>query len=348
MSPERPPLAETPAAAASWAWLDAGDGRVFRHAGRFRRAARPDAGGVSWYVNDFGLNAAEPWRVPEGESLVLPEGTGQVPRVTWEPAERDEFIRIFDRIMAGIRERRLEKAVPVSTLRGRCEGDAGQWVRRCLGLDGGGAGGHAFGWQEAGSGFGGFSPEILFRLEGRRLTTMALAGTADAAHAGELEAVPKLGREHGVVVEALRQRLESLGRVMTGRREVVAQGSIRHLRTRLTVQLAREPGAEEVEALVRLLHPTPALGCAPRTDDAMRELLAVREATRTPAGFGAPFGAVWPGGAVFVVAIRAVFWDGPSVQVPAGCGLVAGSEASAEWEELELKRTWIRRIFGLD
>ena len=348
MSSARASLSERPAAAGSWAWLDAGDGRVFRHAGRFRRSARPDAGGVTWYVNDFALSAAEPWRVPEGESVEPAAGSGQVPRVTWAPPDRDEFIRIFARIMDGIRGQRLEKAVPVSTLAGHCEGDAGQWVRRCLGLDGGGAGGHAFGWQEGSAGFGGFSPEILFRLEGRRLTTMALAGTADAAHAGELEAVPKLGREHGVVVEALRQRLESLGRVMVGRREVVAQGSIRHLRTRLTVQLAKEPVAEEVEALVRLLHPTPALGCAPRTDEALGELLAVREAARTPAGFGAPFGVVWPGGAVFVVAIRAVFWDGATVQVPAGCGLVAGSEAAAEWEELELKRTWIRRIFGLD
>jgi menaquinone-specific isochorismate synthase len=193
-------------------------------------------------------------------------------------------------------------------------------------LDDGGAGGYAFGWEQEGSGFGGFSPEILFQVEGRRLTTMALAGTVDAAHAGDLEAQPKLGREHAVVVDALRQRLEPLGRVMVGRREVVAQGTIRHLRTRLSVQLDEEPDAAALNRLVRLVHPTPALGISPSREDTLEELQMVRDEAGAPRYFGAPFGVAWPGGALFVV----------------------GSEADAEWEEVELKRAWVRRVFALD
>jgi isochorismate synthase EntC len=47
------------------------------------------------------------------------------------------------------------------------------------------------------------------------------------------------------------------------------------------------------------------------------------------------------------VAIRALFWEGDAVRLPAGCGLVAGSEATTEWDEIELKRAWVRRVFGL-
>jgi menaquinone-specific isochorismate synthase len=333
----------------SWAWLAAGDGRHYRHAGKFRRAAEAPADALAWYVNDFTLSDPMPWRIPEGPSreVVEERRPALAPGVAWQGAERVVFDAAFARIMAGIEAGRLVKAVPVSTAVGACAGGIGPWVRRCLGMDGGGAGGYAFGWNEGVRGFGGFSPEILFQIEGRRLTSMALAGTVDAAHAGDLELTPKLGREHAVVVDALRQRLEPFGRVMVGRREVVAQGSIRHLRTRLNVQLDEVPGPAALHELVRRVHPTPALGISPCREDTLEELHAVREAAQAPASFGAPFGVSYPGGALFIVAIRALFWDGNDVRLPAGCGLVSGSEATTEWEEIELKRAWVRRVFGL-
>ncbi len=335
-----------PTGGRGWAWLGGRDGFLHRHDGGFRAAAERAADGVSWYVNDFALSDARPWRVAVGESGEA--GVAVRPGVAWRAAERAVFDRSFQRIMAGIRAERLVKAVPVSTAEGECVGGVGAWARYCLGLDDGGAGGYAFGWEQGGSGFGGFSPEILFQVEGRRLTTMALAGTVDAAHAGDLEAQPKLGREHAVVVDALRHRLEPLGRVMVGRREVVAQGTIRHLRTRLSVQLDEEPDAVALNRLVRLVHPTPALGISPSREDTLEELQMVRDEAGAPRYFGAPFGVAWPGGALFVVAIRGLFWSGDRVWLPAGCGLVAGSEADAEWEEVELKRAWVRRVFALD
>ena len=333
----------------SWAWLAAGDGRHYCHRGRFRRASAPPADGLAWYVNDFTLSDPQPWRIPDGESeeMAVERKPALAPAMTWHGADRAVFDAAFSRIMAGIAAGRLVKAVPVSTAAGECPGRIGPWVRRCLGMDGGGAGGYAFGWNEGSRGFGGFSPEILFQIEGRRLTSMALAGTVDAAHAGELELTPKLGREHAVVVDALRQRLEPFGRVMVGRREVVAQGSIRHLRTRLNVQLDEEPGPAALHELVQRVHPTPALGISPCRDDTLEELHAVRDAAQAPASFGAPFGVSYPGGALFIVAIRALFWEGDAVRLPAGCGLVAGSEAATEWDEIELKRAWVRRVFGL-
>ena len=177
---------------------------------------------------------------------------------------------------------------------------------------------------------------------------MALAGTTDAAHAADLTERPKLAREHAIVVDELQRRLAELGTVKTGRREVVRQGTMRHLRTQLEVTLAQPPEGAALNDIIALLHPTPALGISPRTDKSAALLTRCRERMGTPAAFGAPFGVAWPGGALFVVAIRGVFWDEDRVLLPAGGGLVAGSEFENEWAELELKRAWVRRALGLE
>ena len=175
---------------------------------------------------------------------------------------------------------------------------------------------------------------------------MALAGTTDAAHAADLTERPKLSREHAVVVDEMQKRLALLGKVATGEREIARQGTMRHLRTPMEVTLARPPSGGELNEIIRLLHPTPALGISPRTEASTALLAGCRERMGTPPSFGAPFGVAWPGGALIVVAIRGVFWEGGTVLLPSGGGLVAGSEFDAEWEELELKRAWVRRALG--
>jgi menaquinone-specific isochorismate synthase len=123
---------------------------------------------------------------------------------------------------------------------------------------------------------------------------------------------------------------------------------MRHLRTSLEVTLAGPPHGAALNDIIRLLHPTPALGISPRTEKSVALLTRCRERMGTPAMFGAPFGVAWPGGALFIVAIRAVFWEGDRVLLPAGGGLVAGSDFETEWAELELKRAWVRKALELE
>lgn len=309
----------------------------------------PAAEGASFYVNDFALSDPRPWRTPgtPAENFTAPPAAA--PLVSWEPPAAAAFRAGYDEIMDAVRRRDILKAVPVASAAGRVQsGDLPAWLRHLITRPGGEPQGIPFAWMEGDAGFAGFTPEILFQIEGRRLTTMALAGTTDAAHAAELTERPKLGREHAVVVDELQRRLAELGEVKTGRREVVRQGNIRHLRTPLEVTLASEPTGEALNDIIRLLHPTPALGISPRNAETMALLTRCRAATGTPAAFGAPFGVAWPGGALFVVAIRAVFWQGDRILLPAGGGLVAGSEFDNEWAELELKRAWVRRALGLE
>jgi menaquinone-specific isochorismate synthase len=343
-----PPPADpsTPPRAEAWAWLS--KSAAFVSGAHMECAAAPAAEGVSFYVNDFALSDPRPWRIPGTPAEDFTAPPAAAPLVSWEPPDAAAFRAGFEELMDAVRRRDILKAVPVASAAGRVQnGDLPAWLRHLLTRPDGEPQGIPFAWMEGDAGFAGFTPEILFQIEGRRLTTMALAGTTDAAHAAELTERPKLGREHAVVVDELQRRLAELGEVKTGRREVVRQGNIRHLRTPLEVSLASEPTGAALNDIIRLLHPTPALGISPRNAETMALLTRCRAATGTPAAFGAPFGVAWPGGALFVVAIRAVFWQGDRILLPAGGGLVAGSEFDNEWAELELKRAWVRRALGI-
>lgn len=336
------------------AWLDTGRGERLEGAGPFHQVAVPPEDGIAFYVNDFALSEPAPWRIPAAaRSVELSRQPGSQlipapPRVRWSMPDRGGFRQEFDLLMAGIHCGRLLKAVPAVTQHGRVEhGNLRRWIDATLRPDVPSRSGFAFGWTQEDAGRAGLTPEILCRIEGTRLTTMALAGTAAAGHAEELLAHPKLAREHAVVAEELQRRLSTLGRVTIGTREIVELGTMLHLRTVITVDLPAAPAGAQLNELISLLHPTPALGISPRTAEHLRALQASRERLDTPAAFGAPFGAVWPGGALIVVAIRGIFWEGNHVLLPAGCGLVNGSEFESEWAELELKRAWVRGALGL-
>ena len=132
--------------------------------------------------------------------------------------------------------------------------------------------------------------------------------------------------------------------VQRGPRQVLNIGGLLHFITRLAV----ETSETDIAALVRLLHPTPAIGVWPDTADARECLFRWRLKSGTPRFFGAPFGVKWGGGFHAIVAIRGLFWDGPDLFLPSGCGIMEGSVLENEWRELELKRQWIKQSMGLN
>jgi isochorismate synthase EntC len=79
----------------------------------------------------------------------------------------------------------------------------------------------------------------------------------------------------------------------------------------------------------------------------MRLLAEYRDQLGIPPHFAAPLGVKWPGGMHILAAIRGLFWQGNDLYLPAGCGVVQGSTLEGEWAELELKRRWIHRAFGV-
>lgn len=204
----------------------------------------------------------------------------------------------------------------------------------------------AFAWLHGAVGaWVGATPEVLARLTNGQLETSAVAGTAlaslDPDGRGML-ADPKTRKEHDLVVEAMRRALQPCVRALTIASEPGPRRSERlvHLETPMRGELC----ASEFVAACERLHPTPALGGTPR--DAALAWLARHEGLDR-GYFGAPIGWSAPNGdGVLAVGIRSALLVGNEAVLFAGAGIVAESNADAEWSEtahkLELGRTTLR------
>jgi menaquinone-specific isochorismate synthase len=205
--------------------------------------------------------------------------------------------------------------------------------------------GWGYGYVRGESGFCGITPELLFQTDGRTLRTMALAGTAKpGADAAFLTDVKEID-EHELVVRYIENQLKGLGLVRREGRGLLETAGLRHFHTPIEVALKREVAAEE---LISLLHPTPAVGCMPRSEEWLLKLQEYRSQLAVPGFFGAPFGYCSGGGEMtMVVSIRGVGWAGGEVSLPSGCGIVAGSAFDHEWRELRLKRESVMNMLRL-
>ncbi len=199
--------------------------------------------------------------------------------------------------------------------------------------------------------FFGATPELLARVEGDALTTMALAGSirrgatleADAELAAQILADPKERSEHEFVVAALRERLAGLcdSVEIAETPEVLQLSNIQHLHTPARGRL-REPAG--VLPVVARLHPTPAMGGSPTT--AALEFIRTHEPI--PRGwYASPIG--WLDAHLdgeFAVGIRSAVADERRVWLYAGAGIVGDSLPEKEWRETALKFMPMLRALG--
>ncbi|MDD3180955.1 MAG: isochorismate synthase [Opitutaceae bacterium] len=193
-----------------------------------------------------------------------------------------------------------------------------------------------------GQSFIGASPERLMAVEQGRLFTEALAGTAprgrtaseDAALGRALLQSEKDLREQFLVLESIQRRLADLKLELEyppGPRLRILS-NLQHLQTPIAAAL---PAGVHVLDLVERLHPTPAVGGTPRSP----ACAALRRLEPFSRGlYAGPLGWVnHRGGGEFFVGLRSALIDGATATAYAGAGIVAGSEASAELAETELK-----------
>jgi salicylate biosynthesis isochorismate synthase len=181
--------------------------------------------------------------------------------------------------------------------------------------------------------FIGATPELLCSIEGDRVQTEALAGSAPPGQDARLLHSGKDLREHEQVVTHIVSRLRPLSRslhVPEGP-EVVALPNVLHLHTPIEARLAPGRTAADVAAA---LHPTPAVCGAPQA--AALRFLAEHEGLDRGLYTGV-IGWAGPGRAELAVALRCAIIRGRRARLFVGAGIVEGSEASAEWAETELK-----------
>ena len=189
--------------------------------------------------------------------------------------------------------------------------------------------------------FLGATPERLVRLNGRELQTMCLAGSAprgadavdDARQAAALLADEKERYEHAVVVAAMREALAPLcDEVVVPDEPVVSTlPYLHHLQTSVIGWLRP---TETILTVVDELHPSPAVGGAPRE----AALAAIRRYEGFDRGwFAGPVGWLDGEGGDFVVALRSALVATDKAWLFAGCGVVASSNPDRELRETDLK-----------
>lgn len=203
---------------------------------------------------------------------------------------------------------------------------------------------------EEGSTFLGVSPERLYRREGRRIFSEAVAGTRrrgdseheDRAMGDALLESEKDRREHRFVADEIGRKLDGLCRSYRADREVslLKLARLQHLRRQFEGTL--RTGVDDA-AIVAALHPTPAVAGNP-TAAAVAEIAKHEPFHR--GWYAGPLGWVGADGADFTVAIRSGLLSGNRLALFTGAGIVRGSMPHAEWEELENKLAGFVRVIG--
>lgn len=329
------------------------DGRAWLGEGPFTPLSAAPAAGGAFYINDFDLADPQPWKQPvrlhaltlENHAALLHVNGAQPPVINWAKPATEWFKMAFRRIRREVLSRRIEKMVPVLTEVGSlASGSPLKLIERILAAP---SNTWAYAHLRDGAGFLGATPELLFRVRGDELETMALAGTAKPGSSVEsFQNDVKEIDEHEIVVRYLTERLSQVGVVTREARELCQTSGLTHFQSRITVKLGQKADAA---SLVPFLHPTPAVGCLPRDDSTLDRLRDYRRQLKVPSFFGAPFGFIEPGGETthLVVAIRGMAFEGNQVRLPSGCGIVGGSAFDHEWRELRLKREAVLRLLGL-
>ena len=198
--------------------------------------------------------------------------------------------------------------------------------------------------------FLGSSPERLYHRQGLALRTEALAGTCenseDALQAREwaeaLLADEKNRRENGLVVEDICQRLHPVTQGLdVAPAQIVRLRKVQHLRREIQARL-HQPDDEQI---LQRLQPTAAVAGLPR-QAALRFIHHHEPFPRN--WYAGSVGWLSAGESEFSVALRSAWVEENSVRFYAGAGIVAGSEAHLEWQEINQKVSGLAGLAGVE
>ena len=187
-----------------------------------------------------------------------------------------------------------------------------------------------------------FSPERLYRRDNNMLLTEALAGTCskETINGGDIQASEALLnsekdiREHNFVKDMIYQELLKICSDidMEKKVQVLQLNRLAHLYSSCAAKL--KPGFQNDSAILKLLHPTPAVGGVPKRE-AMKHIMNLEPFSR--GWYAGPVGWISRDAAEFSVAIRSALVNGRFAYLYSGAGLVQGSNPFSEWEEVDQK-----------
>lgn len=261
----------------------------------------------------------------------------------------DEWQRIMDLGLGRIQQGKIEKLVPSRRIELQVE-EPFSSKDVLVNLIDGSARGTVFLYRYGDVFFCGCTPELLLRKNGTNVESMCLAGTCPQgktpeerhALAAELMGSEKNRREHEYVVKFMREVFarNCYDVNIPATPQIKELKHVQHLHTPASAKVME---GTTLMALASQLHPTPALSGTPVGE----ALMTLREAESYNRGFfGGAVGYVnADGDGEFSVAIRSGVFDGERGWLYAGCGIVQGSDAAAEFNEIDLKLKTILSAF---
>jgi isochorismate synthase len=103
----------------------------------------------------------------------------------------------------------------------------------------------------------GATPELLFKIEGRQLTTISLAGTQTINNLSQINWANKELDEQKIVTDYITNQIQDYtSNINISKTETVRAGDLLHLKTRITSNLNKDTRLKDI---IRALHPTPAV-----------------------------------------------------------------------------------------
>lgn len=344
------------------AWLGSGtifsvDSKLILGFGARERLREPHQKQPSFYFPDFFLQNSTPWfhqeytieiSTEELLALLSPLDNQVNQSYLWRTSHKELFRNVFQDLQARIAAGEMNKGVPYIIESVQKTMGNGQLIKSLTtalsyaikhSV-------HLYGFWGEQEGILGATPELLFRQQkDGSIETMACAGTKNIYEdQNEFSSDSKELYEHELVVQGIASSLSPYGEVIIGERQLLKLSKLMHLVTPLSVILS---GPLLFQEIVQALHPTPALGAFPKKGgDAWLESLQ-KKIDRLR--YGAPVGLIIPEKKLShcYVAIRNVQWNRKNMQIAAGCGVVAESDCTKEWDEIQLKLNAIKEILAL-
>ncbi|MDQ3072293.1 MAG: isochorismate synthase [Bacteroidota bacterium] len=188
----------------------------------------------------------------------------------------------------------------------------------------------------------GASPELLLAVNGSSVNTMSLAGTSRMA--SEREQVtfsPKENEEQQIVTSYIQKVLTKFcDSVVVKPKNTRQAGRLLHYITEISGELAGS--APGLPALIKELHPTPAVGGTPK-DEALAFLKQHEKLDRRLySGYLGPW--LLEGNSTVFVNLRCMQLFTGLALLYAGAGIVKGSDPEKEWQETSDKMDTLRRF----
>lgn len=205
-------------------------------------------------------------------------------------------------------------------------------------------------WSENGSEtFLGSSPERLYQRTGKQLQTEALAGTvAVSADPNETErnalwllSDEKNVYENQLVVDDICQHLQDCSEhIQVSQAEIKRLPNVQHLRR--AIQATLKTGVQDSDCLARI-QPTAAVAGLPRHN--ALPFIAKHEGFDR-GWYAGTLGYMQPEQAEFCVTLRSAKLCADQLTLYAGAGIVAGSTAEMEWQEIQRKLQGLQSLLN--